>query len=125
MAVDMFTGFPPIPLLANSYDLQDLEKATLHAESLKTEDGQRKAFDAIAVGKALNQEVLEDRDAPPAPEGTVLADVEDASGRTVKAPVAIPATEEEAEPEGEAVAAATSRRRGTAEITTTTATDAS
>ena len=59
---------------------------------------------------------------PPRAEGTGV-DVEDAERSHVKAPVAtIPATEEEAEPEGEAVAA-TSRRRGTAEITTTTATD--
>lgn len=82
-------GFPPIPLMANSYNFQDVLKAASHAESLKSEDGQETAFAAISVKQALRQDIIEGQTQPAVPEGTELAEVEDASGRTVTAPVAV------------------------------------
>lgn len=82
-------SFDPLPLLANSYNFQDMLKASEHAEGLKTEQGRTNAFGSMAIKSAVLTEVLTGQDNPPLPEGTVLGETEDANGRKVTAPVAV------------------------------------
>lgn len=90
-----------VPLLANSYDLQALEKELEHAFNLKTDQGQAKAVQKAVTGGAQLKDVLTEQGKPAVPEGCVIAEVQAADGRVVTAPVAIPGEEEEA-PEPEA-----------------------
>ncbi len=108
-------GFPPVPLLANSYNLQDLEAAAGKVEGIDDEAERTQAFGQLVKEQAVLQDVVEGQDNPALPEGTELADVEDAQGRTVHVPVAIAAEDEPAEGK------TTSRRRKDAPATDTTA----
>ena len=85
---------PAIPLMANSYNFQALLKASEHAEGLKTDDGQAAAFGVIPKKHALNQDVIAGQGQPAVPEGTKIAKIEDAQGRLVNAPIAMPAEKE-------------------------------
>jgi hypothetical protein len=108
------TGFPPVPLLANSYDLQSLEKATLAAEAISDDTKRAEAFGKLATDHALNQDVLNGLNSPAVPEGTKLETVEDALGREVEVPVAIVDEESAAQDTG-----STGRRRKPPTDTTT------
>jgi hypothetical protein len=88
-------GLPPINLHANSYNLQDLEKASKHAEGLKTDEGRDKALGEIADKLAQNQEVLAHQRGVAVPEHHELGKIEDASGNVVMAPVYVPSDEAE------------------------------
>lgn len=114
-------GLPPINLHANSYNLQDLEKASRHAEGLKTDKGTGDALMKIADDLAANKEVLAHQRGVAVPEHHEIATVQDASGREVRAAVYVPTPEaeadaEEAEQQVEAqTETVTSRRRGQAD----------
>ena len=83
-------GFAPAPLLSNSYNFQDLLKASEHIEGLKTDEGRANALGAIATKSAVFQDVLTGIEAPALPEGTEMGKTEDANGREVTAPVTVP-----------------------------------
>lgn len=82
-------GFSPVPLLSNSYNFQELLKASDHIDSLKTDEGQSEALGKIATKSASLQDVIKGIEAPAIPEGTVMAETTDSTGRETTAPVAI------------------------------------
>ena len=84
-----------VPLLANSYDFQALDKALTHAHGLKTEDGRKTAIAKLVRDEAQLQEVIENLDKPALPDGTVMGRVIGADGVEVDAPVSVPAKEDE------------------------------
>lgn len=70
-------GFPPIPLLANSYSLPDLLKASDHLGELKTDKGREENAARFAEKNAINQDVLEGQSSQPLPPDHTLRNVED------------------------------------------------
>jgi len=83
------TGLPPIPLLANSYSLPDLMKASDHVVELKTERGREENMANMAEKLALNQDVLAGLTQPALPPEHILRNVEDSSGTVVRAAMPI------------------------------------
>ena len=73
-----------IALGATSYDFNKLHDGAVHAATLKSQDGRDNAL-AKAEKDARLAEMPGER--TPLPPGTVLAEVDDANGTTVKAPV--------------------------------------
>lgn len=91
-------GFAPVPLLSNSYNFQDLLKASDHVDTLKSEDGRSKALGDIATKSASLQDVIAGIDAPAVPEGSKMEETTDSTGRKVMAAVAIPDTTSDEQP---------------------------
>jgi hypothetical protein len=83
-------GFLPVPLLSNSYNFQDLLKASDHVDSLKTDEGRSNALGELATKSASLQDVITGIEAPAVPEGTEMAKTTDSTGRETTAAVAIP-----------------------------------
>lgn len=102
-------GERPVHLLANSYDLQDLEKASAEAAKAKADDRDA-AYGAIARDAALNKDVIEGREKPALPEGTRFETIEGADGQEVEMAVAIP-DGEEASADGDTAKSTTTTRR--------------
>lgn len=73
-------GHPPISLLANSYNFQDLEKASIDAGKTKA-DERDGAFAKIAHDQALNKDVLKGQDAPSLPEESQFVEVDTEDGK--------------------------------------------
>lgn len=92
---DKDQGIGPVTLLANGYEVQELQKALEPVAKMKPGTERDEAIDKVVRETAVRQDVLEGRDAVPLPEGHELKTVTDAQGRKVDAAIATPGEEAE------------------------------